>query len=71
MLKPKPTITSIFQSIDVIVGFLFYAKTSEDGLPCGRSVRIGGNCIGIEVIDLNRDFKDIANQLEIIIKNYI
>ena len=54
-----------------VSGLLLYAKTSENNLPDGSSVLIGSNRIGIEVIDLNRDFKDIAGQLETIISKYL
>ena len=54
-----------------VSGLLLYAKTSEDDLPDGSSVLIGNNRIGIEVIDLNRDFRYIAGQLERIIKKYL
>ena len=54
-----------------VSGLLLYAKTSEDNLPDGSSVLIGSNRVGIEVIDLDRDFKDIAGQLENIINKYL
>ena len=54
-----------------VSGLLLYAKTAEEGLPQGDSVRIGSNTIGVEVLDLNSDFKKIAEQLEKIIIQYL
>lgn len=46
-----------------VSGMLLYAKTAETELePCEYS--IGGNKFYVRTLDLDRDFKEIAQQLE-------
>ena len=54
-----------------VSGLLLYAKTDEEGLSQGNSVRIGSNTIGVEVIELNSDFNDIVRQLDKILVEYL
>ena len=54
-----------------VSGLLLYAKTEEDNLRDERKIVISNNPIGIKTLDLNRDFKDIACQLDEIIIEYL
>lgn len=49
-------------------GMLLYAKTENTPLLNDSKILSGGNVIYFRTIDLNRDFKEIANQLDSIIK---
>ncbi len=51
-----------------VSGMLLYAKTGEDVTPDASYV-IGGNKISVKTLDLNRDFKDIAAQLDRLVKD--
>ena len=50
-------------------GFLLYAKTDESITP-DCMFKIGGNQIGAKTLDLNVDFKVIAAQLDLIVKEF-
>ncbi len=52
-----------------VAGLLLYAKTEEDIVP-DCMFNIGGNLIGARTLDLNRDFKLIASQLDQIAEEY-
>ncbi len=52
-----------------VAGMLLYAKTEEDIVP-DCMFNIGGNQIGAKTLDLNKDFKLIANQLDQIVDDY-
>ena len=52
-------------------GMLLYAKTTADIQPYGNIVTNDGNILKFGVLDLNKDFKDIKTQLEIIAKDYL
>ena len=54
-----------------IAGVLLYAKTMKDNLHDNGKIMIGNNLIGVKTLDLNRDFKDIAQQLDEIIMQYL
>ena len=54
-----------------IAGILLYAKTMEDNLHDNGKIMIGNNFVGVKTLDLNRDFKDIAQQLDEIIMQYL
>jgi len=49
-------------------GMLLYAKTEDAPFLNDSKILSGGNVIYFRTIDLNRDFKEIANQLDSIIK---
>ena len=49
-------------------GMLLYAKTEDAPVLNDREVLSGGNVIYFRTLDLNRDFKEIANQLDSILK---
>ena len=51
-----------------VSGLLLYAKTEDEVFPEGEPFVIGGNSIGARTLDLNREFKEIAEQLEDISK---
>lgn len=53
-----------------ISGLLLYAKTEGEIFPESEPLIICGNRIGAKTLDLNREFKDIAEQLEDITKYY-
>ena len=53
-----------------IAGILLYAKTMENNLHDNGKIMIGNNFVGVKTLDLNRDFKDIAQQLDEIIMQY-
>ncbi len=53
-----------------VSGLLLYAKTEDEIFPEGEPFMIGGNSIGARTLDLNREFKEIAEQLEDIAKNH-
>lgn len=52
-----------------VSGMLLYAKTQEDITP-DCTFNMGGNKIGAKTLDLNRDFKHIASQLDSIAKDF-
>ena len=49
-------------------GMLLYAKTDDDPVLNDKEILSGGNVIYFRTFDLNRDFKEIANQLDSILK---
>ena len=49
-------------------GMLLYAKTEDAPVLNDREILSGGNVIYFRTLDLNRDFKEIANQLDSILK---
>lgn len=51
-------------------GMLLYAKTQEEVTPKGEMKLHDGNIISFRCLDLNKEFKFIAKQLEDIICNY-
>ncbi|MCH5188743.1 MAG: 5-methylcytosine-specific restriction endonuclease system specificity protein McrC [Oscillospiraceae bacterium] len=53
-----------------VSGLLLYAKTEGELFPDGEPFMIGNNSIGAKTLDLNREFEDIAGQLEDIIAYY-
>lgn len=53
-----------------VSGLLLYAKTEDEVFPEGEPFVIGGNRIGARTLDLNREFEEIAGQLEHIVKRY-
>lgn len=52
-----------------VAGILVYAKTEEDITP-DCVFNIGGNQIGAKTLDLNKDFKLIAAQLDAIVEQF-
>ena len=52
-----------------VAGLLLYAKTDEDIVPDGW-YNMGGNMIGAKTLDLNKDFTEIASQLDEIANQY-
>lgn len=53
-----------------VSGLLLYAKTEEEVFPDGEPFVICGNSIGARTLDLNRDFEEIARQLDSITTCY-
>lgn len=53
-----------------VSGLLLYAKTEEELFPEGEPFVIGGSRIGARTLDLNREFKEIAGQLEKVAENF-
>ena len=53
----------------VVSGMLLYAKTDEEQYP-DNDYMMSGNKISAKTLDLNKDFADIANQLDTIASNY-
>lgn len=53
-----------------VSGLLLYAKTEEEVFPDGDPFVIGGNSIGAKTLDLNKEFNEIAAQLERIASDY-
>lgn len=53
-----------------VSGLLLYAKTEEDITP-DCIVTLGGNRIGAATLDLNRDFRGIARQLDEIVRKFL
>ncbi len=51
-------------------GILLYAKTEDDIIPQPLKYTIGGNQIGALTLDLNKDFSEIAFQLNKIVSDY-
>ena len=47
-----------------VSGLLLYAKTEDEVFPKGNPFVIGGNQIGVKTLDLNCEFKNIAEQLD-------
>ncbi len=47
-----------------VSGLLLYAKTEDEVFPEGEPFVIGGNSIGARTLDLNREFEEIAGQLD-------
>lgn len=52
-----------------VSGMLLYAKTDETVTP-NNSFRISGNEISVKTLDLNREFNEIAKQLDGIVRKY-
>lgn len=52
-----------------VAGMLLYAKTEEDITP-DCVFNMGGNQIGAKTLDLNKDFKFIAAQLDAIAEQF-
>ena len=50
-----------------VSGLLLYAKTEDEMFPEGEPFVIGGNRIGAKTLDLNKEFKYIAQQLDDIV----
>ena len=53
-----------------VAGLLLYAKT-EEGIVPDCSFNMGGNRIGARTLDLNREFRWIASQLDDIVREYL
>ena len=53
-----------------VSGLLLYAKTEEDTFPDGEPIVIVGNRIGARTLDLNRNFTEIAKQLDGIVERF-
>jgi len=60
---------SFFESIHKVAGMLLYARTDELIQP-DESYSLSGNEISVKTLDLNCGFKEISNQLDLIVKNY-
>ena len=58
------------ENIGLVDGLLLYAKTDEHRFQ-GTTYNLGGNKISAKVLDLNRDFSEIRNQLDVIVKEWI
>ena len=54
-----------------VSGLLLYAKTEDEEFPEGKPFVIGGNRIGAKTLDLNKEFKGIAQQLDSITNEYL
>ena len=52
-----------------VSGMLLYAATDEDIQP-DNSYQMSGNKISVRTLDLNRDFSEIADQLDTIVKEH-
>ena len=52
-----------------VAGMLVYAKTDEE-ITSDCEFNMGGNMIGAKTLDLNRDFKLIAAQLDGIAEHF-
>ena len=52
-----------------VSGMLLYAATDEAVQP-DNVYQMSGNQISVKTLDLNREFKDIAAQLDIIVKEH-
>lgn len=70
----KPLLTFFYEFSFAIFeaglkGLLLYAKTEEEVFPDGEPFVIGGNSIGARTLDLNKDFEEIACQLDNIAEN--
>lgn len=48
-------------------GMLLYAKTEEDIIPDGQMEYKDGNIIYFRTLDLNQDFKNIKEQLDLLV----
>ena len=53
-----------------VSGMLLYARTDETLQP-DNSYQMSGNRISVKTLDLNRDFKEIAKQLDCIAEEYL
>jgi 5-methylcytosine-specific restriction enzyme subunit McrC len=53
----------------VVSGLLLYAKTEEEIQP-DNSYLMSGNRISVRTLDLNREFAEIAKQLNEIVKDH-
>ena len=53
-----------------VAGLLLYAKTEDDIIKYPLKYKIGGNPIGASTLDLNKDFSEIASQLDQIVEEY-
>lgn len=49
-----------------VYGMLLYAKTQEELVP-NAEIKLGDNIISIKNLDLNKDFSEIKNQLDLLI----
>jgi len=54
----------------MVDGMLLYAKTEQEIVPDGKMKFITGNTIYFQTLDLNKDFKEITNQLDSFITIY-
>lgn len=52
-----------------VSGMLLYAKTDEE-LYLNTSYQMSGNCISVRSLDLNRDFSEIAQELDHIVEKH-
>lgn len=59
-----------YRSQGNVSGILMYAQTNEIDVPVGDII-IGGNRLGIKVLDLNTEFSKIREQLDNLIKEYL
>ena len=53
-----------------VSGMLLYAKTDEDITPDGV-FNMGGNRIGARTLDLNKEFRVIAGELDKIVEEFV
>ncbi|WP_097074390.1 5-methylcytosine-specific restriction endonuclease system specificity protein McrC [Ureibacillus xyleni] len=53
-----------------VSGILLYAKTDEDVVPDSEFL-MRGNRIAVKTLDLNRDFSNIAKQLDDLVERYV
>lgn len=52
-----------------VSGMILYAKTDEEIVP-NSSYLMSGNQISVQALDLNRDFKEIADELDHIVEKH-
>lgn len=60
---------SFVESCHEVAGMLLYARTDELVQP-DESYNMSGNKISVKTLDLNCEFKEISNQLDLIVKDY-
>jgi 5-methylcytosine-specific restriction enzyme subunit McrC len=60
---------SFVESCHEVAGMLLYARTDELIQP-DESYNMSGNKISVKTLDLNCEFKEISNQLDLIVKDY-
>ena len=58
------------QNTGNVSGLLLYAKTEDEVFPEVKPFVIGGNSIGAKTLDLNKDFVQIAERLDNIVKQF-
>ena len=58
------------QNTGNVSGMLLYAKTDEDISP-DCTFEMSGNKISVKTLDLNTDFKHIAEQLDAIVEEWL